>query len=280
MKFALCNELFESWNTDKGFDFERVIPFVAECGYDGIEIAPFTMASDARHISASQRVAVRKRAEQAGLEISGLHWLLARTQGYYLTSPDPVLRQKTADYLLELVRLCDDLGGKFMVLGSPKERNLLPGVTLEQAHGYATEVLTRLIPLLERTGITLALEPLSSMETDVLATSAEAVELVRRIGAPKQIAMMLDCKAVATGEKQSIPELIRARKDFMAYFHCNDANLQGPGFGAIDFAPILAALKEIGYQGWVSVETFDYSPGIERLAGESIAYLKQMLAKS
>ena len=50
-----------------------------------------------------------------------------------------------------------------------------------------------------------------------------------------------------------------------------------PGMGDIDFVPILAALNEVGYDGWVSVEVFDYDPGVEALARESIDYMKRIV---
>jgi sugar phosphate isomerase/epimerase len=79
-------------------------------------------------------------------------------------------------------------------------------------------------------------------------------------------------------EELPIPELIRANRKHMIYFHLNDPNLQGPGFGALDFVPIMSALLDIGYAGWASVEPFDYSPGIEVLAEKSLAYAKECLA--
>jgi sugar phosphate isomerase/epimerase len=274
MKFALCNELFDAWNTEQGFDFPRVIEYVKKCGYAGIEIAPFTIAKDAFHISAARRVEIRRLAEKNDLEITCLHWLLAKTEGYYLTSPDPVLRQKTADYFLELIRLCADLGGHFMVLGSPLQRNILPNVTHEQAFDYAAEVLQKVVPMLETCDVQIAIEPLAPKETNFLTTAAETVRLIEKIGAPKRIALHLDCKAMCS-EEMSIPELIRENKEHLIYFHLNDPNFQGPGFGELDFLPIMAALLEIGYKGWASVEPFDYSPGIETLAEKSLAYTKQ-----
>jgi sugar phosphate isomerase/epimerase len=278
MKFALCNETFESWNTEAGFDFPRVFDYIKQCGYTGVEVAPFTIARDAFQIPASKRVEIRRQAEHAGLEITGLHWLLAKTEGYYLTSPDAVMRQKTADYFLELIRLCADLGGKFMVLGSPQQRNLLSGVTKNQALDYAADTLLKIVPMLETTGVQIALEPLAPKETNFLQTAEEGVELIQKIGAAKQIALHLDCKAMSS-ENVPIPELIRQHRESLIYFHANDPNLQGPGFGSLRFEPILQALTEIGYDGWVSVEVFDYSPGVERLAVESINYLKENYEK-
>lgn len=271
MRYAICNETFLDWPFEKAFDFAR------ECGYEGIEIAPFTIANDARDISSAKRKEVRKQAEAAGLDVVGLHWLLAKTEGYYLTSPESGVRQATSEYLCELARLCRDLGGDVLVLGSPQQRNLLPGVSMDQAMDYAAEVLRGAVPVLEETGVVLAVEPLGPAEGDFLNHAADGVKLMGMVDSP-QCRLHLDCKAMSS-EPQPIADVIRANAAYMQHFHANDANKLGPGFGEIDFVPIFAALKEVDYQGWVSVEVFDYTPGIERLARESIANMKACVAK-
>ena len=269
IKYAMCNELYERWS------FERVCEFIAEHGYGGVEIAPFTFATDVRTIKDERRVRLRRVAEHSGVQITGLHWLLAKTEGgFYLTSPDADVRKKTAEYFAALIQLCADFHGKYMVLGSPQQRNLLPGVTKEQAIDYAADVIGSLVPLLEKTDIVLAIEPLSTAETDFITTAAEGVELMKKVDAPKQCALHLDCKAMSS-ESESIPDLIRKYRKEMVSFHANDPNLQGPGFGDLDFVPIMAALREVDFDGWVSVETFDYTPGPERLTIESIEYMKR-----
>lgn len=279
MKLALCNEMFEAWNTNGGFDFPRVFEFMRQCGYEGVELAPFTIGEDAFHIPASKRAGIRTAAEHAELEILGLHWILSKTRGYYLTSPDRDVRKKTAEYFLELIRLCSDLGGNVMVLGSPQQRNLLPGVSRENAMDFAAEVLGSVVPLLETTGVCIALEPLSPAETDFLENSEQALELLNLIDAPQQVGLHLDCKAMFGGEKEPIPDVIRKHEKYLKHFHLNDPNLRGPGFGNLDFVPIMQALKDIGYTGWTSVEVFDYSPGIEKLARESCDYIKDCITR-
>ncbi len=271
MKFAVCNETFQDW------PFEKAFVFAAECGYAGVEIAPFTITEYVTDISPARRAEVRKQAEAAGLEVVGLHWLLAKTEGFYMTSPDADVRKKTAGYFAELARLCAELGGKVMVCGSPQQRNLLPGVTHEEATGYAAEVFQAVVPALEETGVVLALEPLAPKETDFMLTAADAVALAERIGSP-QVRLHLDCKAMSS-ESTPIPQLIADNRQHLAHFHANDPNLQGPGFGDLDFVPILKALHNIEYAGWVSVEVFDYTPGIERLARESIEYMRKCLGR-
>lgn len=271
MKFAVCNETFQDWPLDKAFGF------AADCGYTGIEIAPFTLAAYANEVSAQQRAEVRRLAEQCGLEVIGLHWLLAKTQGFHVTSPDAEVRRRTAEYFSHLARLCADLGGRILVFGSPQQRSLLPGMSREQGMQYAAEVIQSVLPTFEQCDVVLALEPLGPQETNFLVTTEETVELAERIGSPN-VRLHLDCKAMAT-ETEPIPNLLRRYRDLMAHFHANDPNRQGPGFGSLDFVPILETLGEIDYQGWVSVEVFDYSPGVERLARESVQYLQSCLAK-
>ncbi len=270
MKFAICNETFRDWPIDRAF------AFAAECGYTGIEIAPFTLANYVTDLDASRRAEVRRQAEAAGLEVVGLHWLLAKTEGFHVTSPDADTRRRTAEYLADLARCCADLGGRLMVFGSPLQRNLGPGTSREQGFEYAAEVIGRALPVLEAAEVTLALEPLGSEETNFLVTTVEAVELIERIGSP-HVRLHLDCKAMST-ESTPIPDLIRVHRRLLAHFHANDPNRQGPGFGELDFHPILAALGEMDYPGWVSVEVFDYTPGIEELARRSIDYLQHCLA--
>ncbi len=271
MKFAICNETFQDW------PFERAFEFARELGYTGIEYAPFTMHKNAYEITAAQREEVRQQAEAAGLEPIGLHWLLAFTEGYYLTSPEADVRQRTGDYLAELARLCRDLGGNILVLGSPLQRNLLPGVDHAQALKFAADVIQRAIPVMESCDVTLAVEPLGPAEGDFLLTAESGIELINLVDSPN-CQLHLDVKAMSSEDKP-IPDIIRDSADHLVHFHANDANKRGPGMGDVDFIPILRALEEVGYDGWVSVEVFDYDPGVEALATESIQYLRACAAR-
>jgi len=271
VKFAICNETFVDWPHERAFAFAR------ECGYTGIEIAPFTLASDVHVISAADRQRVRKLAEDAELEVVGLHWLLAKTQGFHLTSPDRAVRRATGAYLTELARLCHDLGGRVLVFGSPQQRNLVPGINLERGIELAVDVFRQAMPALEDLGIVLAVEPLAPAESNFLNTADDAARVIEMIGSPC-CRLQLDCKAMSS-EERPIPQIIRRHHTLLEHFHANDPNRQGPGFGELDFVPILTALGEVAYHGWVSVEVFDYAPGVESLARDSIEYLRDCLER-
>ena len=267
MNFAICNETFQDWPFDKAFAFAR------ELGYTGIEIAPFTIENSAFDITPQRRAQVQQQAEAAGLEVVGLHWLLAQTEGFYLTSPDASVREKTSDYFCELAQLCCDLGGSMMVLGSPVQRNLLPGVSHDEAMKYAADVIQGAVARMDQCGVTLAVEPLGPAEGDFLNTAAQAIELIKKIDSPR-VQLHLDVKAMSS-EPTPIGDIIRQGAPYLAHFHANDPNRRGPGMGDVDFVPIFQTLRDIKYRGWVSVEVFDYEPGIEKLAGDSMRYMQQ-----
>jgi len=210
--------------------------------------------------------------------VIGLHWLLAKTQGLHLTSPDPVVRRRTVNHLRALARLCSGLGGNIMVLGSPNQRNLLEGVSQEQALDHAAEVLHACTEEFAERGVTLCFEPLTPKETNFINTCAEAAELLRRVN-HSTVQLHQDVKAMLGAESDSIPVLIDRHRDLCRHFHVNDTNLLGPGMGDTKYHSILAALQASGYAGWVSVEVFDYSPGAQFIAESSIRYMKRVLSE-
>ena len=270
MKFAICNELFEGWS------FDRVCRYVKSVGYDGLEVAPFTLAPRITDVDAATRAGLRQQAADAGVRIIGLHWLLAGTQGLYLTSPDAAVRTATSDYIVALAEAARDLGGSLMVFGSPKQRSLLPGVSWQQAFDHAVDVFRRAMPAVAASGITICMEPLAPAETDFINTAEEGTRLMDAVGHPN-FRLHLDVKAMSS-EPTPITELIRRYAPRTGHFHANDPNMKGPGFGEVDFAPIFKALEDSGYEGWVSVEVFDYKPDPETIARESVENMRRSLA--
>jgi sugar phosphate isomerase/epimerase len=272
MRYAICNETFVGW------DHERVCRFVAGLGYGGLEVAPFTLAPRITDVSAEHRATLRKQAEDAGVALIGLHWLLAKTEGFQITSPDAGVRERTAAYIGELAKACRDLGGDLMVFGSPAQRPIPPGATREQAVEYTVDTFRRAAPALAGEGVRLCLEPLAPNDTPFIITCAEACEVLDRLDHPNFV-LHQDVKAMAS-EPTPIPDLIRQYASRTGHFHVNDPNLRGPGFGELDFVPVLRALKQTGYSGWVSVEVFDYTPDPETIARESIRYLRECEARA
>lgn len=267
MKFAICNETFGDWELSDALSLAKSV------GYTGWEVAPFMLTDDLQSFGVEERAAYRKEVEAAGFEIIGLHWLLAKTEGLYLTSENPAIRSATTAYLSLLAELCSDLGGEVMVLGSPQQRNVPEGQSMDSAMHCAAEVLRAVTPTLEKTNVRIAVEPLGREEGNFLNHASDGRTLLDLVG-HESVQLHLDVKAMSD-EGIPIEKIIRDNADAMIHFHANDPNRRGPGMGEIDFVPIFKALKAVNYQGWTSVEVFDYSPGVETLVVDS---MKNMLS--
>jgi sugar phosphate isomerase/epimerase len=227
VKFGTCNEMFEGW------DLARQFECIAATGYQGVEIAPFTIAKTVVEVSPARRSEVAALARQHGLAVIGLHWLLVGPEGLYITDPDPAVRRRTVDYLKELMRFCADVGGTVLVFGSPKQRNLQPGVSRAQATAWLVEGFEQALPVAEQAGVTLCLEPLPPPECDFITTTGEAIEVLEAIKHPN-LRLALDVKSMAGEERitgSPIPATIRRAMPYVAHVQANDANLGYPGSG-------------------------------------------------
>jgi sugar phosphate isomerase/epimerase len=268
MKYAICNEIYQGWR------LEDVLTHAARTGYAGVEIAPFTLADSVNDISKAERASIRDMARRYKVQLVGLHWLLVKPEGLHLNHPDASIRSRTAKYFCDLVGFCADIGGGIMVVGSPKQRSLMPGVSPEQARVWTGTTLREAIKRGEDRGVTICLEPLSPVETNFMNTAAEAIEFSQEMCSPN-FKIILDVKAMCS-EQKPIPQIIRESWPHFTHFHVNDRNLRWPGSGEVDITPIAGALREVGYSGFVSVEVFKFDEGPETIAAKSIEYLKRV----
>ena len=276
MKIALCNEVLQP------LSFEEQCRFAAALGYDGLEVAPFTLADDPMDLSDADAATFRRIARDHGLTIEGLHWLLVRPAGLSIVSEDSALRQRTSGVMERLIELCALMGGKYLVHGSPRQRSVPPGSTPAQAWQRARECLARAATKAQASGVTYCIEPLAAVETDLINTVAEAVRVVDEIGSPA-LRTMIDCSAAGLTEREPVHELM-ARwmpSGHIAHVQVNDPNRRGPGQGDLPFAPILQTLLRMQveghYRGIIAVEPFDYVPDGPGCAARAIGYLRGVL---
>lgn len=246
MKFSICNELF------KNMSFEEICSIVSTIGYRGVEIAPFTLCEDVRKLGRRSRVELRETVEQYGLEIVGLHWLLVTPPGLHILSTDAKVREFTKDYLIELVKLNYDLGGKVLVFGSPKQRNIPKDMPREKAFELAVNLFREVSKVAEDLGCIIAFEPLARHLTNFINTVDEGVDLIEAVNMPSFM-LILDVYSMSD-ENRPYSEIIKRGKKYLCHFHANDTNGLGPGMGNADYSDIAKALREIGYNGYLSVE--------------------------
>jgi D-psicose/D-tagatose/L-ribulose 3-epimerase len=271
MKIALCNEVVRE------MPFERQCAFAAGLGYDALEVAPFTLSPEPHTLSPSECARARRAADDEGIAISGLHWLLVAPPGLSITVADADVRERTLDVVARLLDVCAALGGRVVVHGSPAQRALDPD-DLEGSRARGAEAFAHIASLAQAAGVTYCIEPLAREETGFVNTIAEAAAIVDQVANPA-LRTMLDSRAAALTEDEPLPSLVDRwlPSGTIAHVHVNDRTKLGPGQGPDRFAGLLAALRRNGYHGTVAVEPFEYRPDGPAAAARAIGYLRGVL---
>ena len=272
MRIALCNEVIAP------MPFPAQCVYAAKLGYDGLEIAPYTLSDEPHRLGAAQIAAARSAAQDAGIAITGLHWLLLKPAGLSISTRDDAVRKRTIDVMLALIDQCAELGGRYLVHGSPHQRRVDPGETRAAALARAQESFAAVAGRAERAGVVYCIEALSAEQTPLINTLEEAARIVKQINSPS-IRSMLDCSAAGRMEKQPLAALVDRwlPQGVIAHVQLNDRNRQGPGQGQQKFAPLFAALRKHRYGGDVAVEPFDYVPDGPGAAARAIGYVRGVL---
>jgi D-psicose/D-tagatose/L-ribulose 3-epimerase len=272
MRIALCNEVIAP------MPFPAQCQYAAKLGYDGLEIAPYTLSEEPHRMGSARIAAARAAAEEAGIAVTGLHWLLVKPAGLSISSKDQETRKRTIDVMLSLIDLCAELGGKYLVHGSPQQRRLEAGETRAAAMARAQASFAAVAERAQKAGVVYCIEALAAESTPLINTLEEAAQMVSQINSPA-VRTMLDCSAAGRMEKEPLGALVERwmPKGVIAHVQVNDRNRRGPGQGEQRFAPLFAALKRNKYSGDVAVEPFDYVPDGPSAAARAIGYLRGIL---
>ena len=271
MRVSLCNEVIGE------LSFERQCEVAAALGYDGLEIAPMTLAEDPTTLSGTRIAELRRGASDAGIAITGLHYVLRAPAGLSITTRDEAVRRRTIEVMRALCGLCAELGGKIVVHGSPDQRKLEPGHE-EDGRQRGIDCFAGVADAARAAGITYCVEPLARNQTAFVNTVQEAADIVRAIANPA-LRTMIDCSAAAQAEAEPVDALVRRwlPSGLIAHVHFNDPNRRGPGEGQLQFGPILTALCDGGYQGNAAIEPFVYTPDGPACAARGIGYIRGIM---
>ncbi len=270
-KYSICNEVFEKW------DFARSVKAIREAGFQGIEIAPFTLADHVDEVTAAQRREMRDILKSEGVAFAGLHWLLITPKWLQVSTADRAIREKSWAYVHKLVDLCADLGERrIMVFGSPKQRGS-QGNTREEATKNLKDGLAGIAGHAGKRGVTIALEALPRKDTDVANTVGEAVRIVQEINHPA-IQSMFDFHNTPD-ETEPLADIVRKHFKWIRHIHVNEIDGRYPGTGNLDFRPVFQTLLDLKYKGWVSLEVFDFKPGPVEIARASMDYFRKLEGK-
>lgn len=267
-KYSICNEVFEKW------DFAKSVRAMREAGFQGVEVAPFTLGDHVDELTPARRRELRDILKSEGVRFAGLHWLLITPKWLHITTADRAIREKSWAYFRKLIDLCGDLGENgIMVLGSPKQRGS-QGNARDEATKHLKDGLASIADHARSRGATVALEALASKDTDVVNTVREAVRIVDDLRHPA-IQSMFDFHNTAD-ETEPFDRIVRTHFRAIRHIHVNEMDGRYPGTGTFDFRPVFQVLADQRYAGWVSLEVFDFKPGPVEIARASMDYFVKL----
>lgn len=225
--------------------FDQRLEKAAALGYQGVEL----VVSDPLRLGPKALLA--QMARHGLVPAAVATGFVFGSRGLQLVNPDETVRRLAAELLQDLVRLAAALGVSVVTIGGFRGKAAPVGGP-ETARKMLHESLRAAEPLAKQLGITIALEPLRHAESDLLNSAQEVCQFIEE-GGHEAVGLLLDVYHMM-GVESDLPETIRACRDKLVHVHLADTGRRALGQGTFDFAPIEAALREIGYTGWQSVE--------------------------
>jgi sugar phosphate isomerase/epimerase len=219
---------------------------VAEAGFDALEISPWIQMS----LTRAAVVSLERSLRRNDLAFSGFTAIYPPEM--QLASPSALARRRNVLYTKRLVELTDDLGGRSIVLGSGRSRNIPKGVPFGKGYRWLIELLRVSGLLADQRGVKIAIEPLNRFESTIIHNVGEALSLAKLVN-QRSVGVVYDTFHTNL-EEDSFTKPILLAGERLAAVHVSDCNRKIPGKGHIDFRPIFDALKKVGYDGYVTLE--------------------------
>jgi sugar phosphate isomerase/epimerase len=215
----------------------------AALGYEAVEIFP--RAAEDLSVKELQRQLKQHRLRLAAMG-TGAGWIVHKLQ---LTDPDAAARARARAFVSKIIDLAGALGAP-TIIGSMQGRSAPE--TRDQAFSWLRETLQELGPRAHTHGVPLLFEPLNRYETNLVQRVADGLELIKPLRAG-QVKLLVDLFH-ANIEETNIADALRLAGPDLGHVHFADSNRRAIGFGHTDVGPIVEALREISYEGYLSAE--------------------------
>jgi sugar phosphate isomerase/epimerase len=218
----------------------------AAAGFDALEISPWIPSV----INQSGIEELKASLNRNHITFSGFTAIYPPRM--VLASRSPAARKRSILYTNQLIEFASELGGQCLVWGSPRSRNIPDNVPFKRGYDWLIQLLKASGDLADERGVKIAIEPINRFESKIIHTAREALCLARLVGR-KSVGIVYDVFHVSLEEDSFTAPILLAGKR-LAAVHVSDCNRRIPGKGHIDFRPIFRALKNVGYDDYVTLE--------------------------
>jgi len=255
------------------YPLEETIKRIARIGYDGIEIGAASPHAYPDYLNKEQRQRIKQVLEDNGIALSSMLPAPGGGPGFNAASPLPEERRAMVDQYRKVIDLCADWGGKTVIYLAGWQ---IFGTSRQQAWEWSLAALREIAPSAADRGVTLVIEP-QAVDTNLIEGAEDAIQLMREADAPN-VKLMFDTIHAMYRNEVPTDYVYQMGKD-LAHVHLSDIDRLPPGAGRGDFVGLIAALKEIGYDGYLAMEIGFHRRDIEpdQVARQAYHYIKPLL---
>jgi sugar phosphate isomerase/epimerase len=241
----------------------------AALGFDAVEVFP--RSPQELNTQLLQSLLAQHRLKLAAVG-TGAGWVVHKLR---LTDPDAATRRRAREFVAAIIDLAGSFGAP-AIIGSMQGR-WEGSVSRDQALGWLAEALEELAPRAQTHGGPLLVEPLNRYETNLLNTVEDSLTFLKKLRAPN-VKLLGDLFHMNIDE-DNIADALRSAGPRLGHVHFADSNRRAVGFGHADIAPVVQALREINYNGYVSAEILPL-PDSDTAARQTIASFRKWFPKS
>ncbi len=247
MKFGVNTFI---WSAEYNSLVEALLPRIQEGGFDGVEVPLFRPAE-------FPAAAIRRATEASGLECTVCSVFVT---GLSLISDDAEVRRKSRIHLAEAIRATAEAGARIIAGPLYCPVGYLPGRRrTPDEWQWAIEGYQSVTDALAANDVTLAIEPLNRFETYFLNTAGDAAALCDQVGHPR-VGVLFDTFH-ANIEEKNIAAGYRIVGRHLKHVHTCENDRGTPGSGHVEWDSVFQALRDIGYDGWLTIESFGFALG-------------------
>ena len=269
------------WSAEFGPSNFDLLPRIKEAGFDGIEVPLFDPA-------AFKAAEIRKAAAACDLAVTVCSII---PRGFNLVSDDAALRKRTEQHLRDAIAQTAEVGARLMDGPLYAPVGYLPGRRrTDDEWKWAVEGYQAVTGVLDSHDVTLAIEPLNRFETFFLTTAADTAAMCDAVGHPR-VGVAFDTFH-ANLEEKHIGDAVRLVGRHLKHVQISENDRGTPGSGHVAWAELFKALGDVGYDAWLTIESFgpnlgdfssavciwrDIEPAPESIAFDGLAFLKRQL---
>jgi sugar phosphate isomerase/epimerase len=226
-----------------GEDISESIKRVARFGYNAIELVGEPDTNDGH--------AIRRQCADANIKVSSICSIYTG-EGRDLTNKSKDNRGKAVDYSKRVADLAAASGAAVMIVAPSPVGKMAPESPPEQEWAWAVEGIQAIADHAASQNVKLCIEAWNRYETHFINRIPQALDLMRAVAKPN-VGVMGDTFHMNIDDS-NIADAIREAGPALIHIHFADSNRAAPGQGHTDFVPIMQALKDINYQGYITFE--------------------------